>query len=218
MGNWRLMFFEDWEQLSKPTIRPATPSDVRTIARIHVDGWKSTYQSVLPENLLKDLKYADRERTWMRLIAGGDSGPYVLVAEHPGDGIVGFVAAGPERSDNPAYSTEIYAIYVDEPHQRTGIGRGLLQYVAQIMSENAQQGMLAWTFAMSPTNEFFRRLGAEQVSTRSRTFGETPIEEAAFGWSDIRRLLEDEPGRKSDPEEDKAESGSERRESETDQG
>jgi L-amino acid N-acyltransferase YncA len=188
------MIFDEWEQLTRPTIRPATPSDVRMIARIHVDGWKSTYQGVLPDDVLKKLKYADRERTWMRLVAGGDSGPYVLVAEHPAHGIVAFVAAGPERSDNPVYSTEVYSIYVAENHQRSGIGRSLLQYVAQIMSENGQQGMLAWAFADGPTNEFFTRLGAEVADARSRTFGEVSIAETAFGWPDIRRLLEDEPG------------------------
>ena len=184
------MFFDDWEQLTRPTIRPATPSDVRRIARIHVDGWKSTYKDILPADVLKKLKRSDREQTWMRLVAGGDSGPYVLVAEHPGDGIVGFVASGPERSDNTAYSAEVYAIYVVESHQRQGIGRSLLQYVAQIMSENAQQGLLLWAFRDSPTNEFFRRLGAVEVDTRTRRFGESPIQETAFGWPDIRRLLD----------------------------
>jgi L-amino acid N-acyltransferase YncA len=187
------MFFDDWEQLSKPTIRPATPSDVRAIARIHVDGWKSTYQDVLPADALDRLTYADRERTWMRLVAGGDSGPYVLVADHPERGIVAFVAAGPERSDNAVYSTEAYALYVAESHQRQGIGRALLQYVAQIMSENAQQGLLAWAFSESPTNAFFERLGAVQVTTRSREFGGSAIEETAFGWPDIRVLLEERP-------------------------
>jgi GNAT superfamily N-acetyltransferase len=208
-----LMFFDDWEQLSKPTIRPATPSDVQVIARIHVDGWRSTYQDVLSEKVLKGLKYADRERTWMRLIAGGDSGPYVLVADHPSDGIVGFVAAGPERSDNPAYAGEVYAIYVDKPHQRNGIGRSLIQYVAQIMSENAQQGLLLWTFSASPTNEFFTRLGAQEVVRRTRTFGEFPIEETAFGWPDLKRLLEEgyaaEDPRGAEPEEEHAASDEE---------
>ena len=191
------MFFDDWEQLSKPTIRPATPSDTRTIARIHVDGWRTTYQDVLPAEVLKSVSYADRERTWMRLIAGGDSGPYVLVAEHRGEGIVGFIAAGPERSDDNSYSTEVYAIYVDEPHQRTGIGRSLLQYVAQIMGENGQEGLLLWTFAGSPTNTFFEHLGARVVTTRRRTFGETPIEEVAYGWPNHRRLFQE--GSDDDP-------------------
>ncbi len=196
------MFFDDWEQLSSPTIRPATPSDVRTIARIHVDGWRATYQDVVPADLLKNLKRSERERTWMRLVAGGDSGPYVLVADHPRDGIVAFVAAGPERSDNPTYSSEVYAIYVDGKHQHSGIGRKLLQYVAQIMSENAQQGLLLWAFTESPTNDVFRRLGAEEVGKRTRTFSETEIEETAFGWPDIRRLLEEGPDDSEEPSEE----------------
>lgn len=200
------MIFDDWDQLATPGIRPATPSDVRTIARLHVDGWKSTYADVLPERVLKRLNYADRERTWMRLIAGGDSGPYVLVAEYPGEGIVGFIAAGPERSELPEYSTEAYALYVEKGYQQKGIGRALLQYVAQIMSENGQQGLLAWTFAESPTNGFFQQMGAEVVSSRTREFNETPIEETAYGWPDIRRLLEDEPEEFSDPDDDDSDS------------
>lgn len=203
------MYFDDWEQLSEPTIRPATPSDVRAIARIHVDGWKSTYQDILPAEVLDGLQHADRERTWMRLIAGGDSGPYVLVAEHPGDGVVGFIAAGPERSDNPDFAGEVYALYVHEAHQRNGIGQSLLQYVVQIMSENAQQGLLLWTFSGSPTNDFFRRLGAQEISSRTRNFGDTPIEENAFGWPDIRRLLNEpvdpDEAVEDEPEEEAAE-------------
>ncbi len=187
------MFFDDWEQLNKTTIRPATPSDSRTIARIHVRGWRRTYRDFLPEDLLKSIKRRDREQTWMHLIAGGDSGPYVLVAEHPSDGIVGFAAAGPERSDIPDYDGEIYAIYVDEPHQCTGIGTDLMRYVAQVMSENAQQGLLLWTFSQSPGNGFFERLGGQVVTTRTRSLGDVQVEETAYGWPDIRRLLDEEP-------------------------
>jgi ribosomal protein S18 acetylase RimI-like enzyme len=184
------MLFDDWKTLSSPVIRPATPSDVRTIARIHVAGWRSTYQSILPDDVLDNLSYAEHERLWMRLIAGGDSGPYVLVSEHPVGGVVGFIASGPERSDTPGYAGEVYALYVDEQYQHSGIGRSLLQYVAQIMSENAQQGLLLWAFAESPSNTMFQRLGAQEVARRTRTYSDTQIEEVALGWPDIRRLLD----------------------------
>jgi GNAT superfamily N-acetyltransferase len=196
------MLFDDWNTLSHPIIRPATPSDVRTVARIHADGWQATYQDILPDDVLNSISHAEYERLWMRLIAGGDSGPYVLVSEHPVDGIVAFIAAGPERNDIPGYAGEVYALYVDAPHQRSGIGRSLLQYVAQIMSENGQQGLLLWSFAQSPTNAMFERLGAENVSRRTRNYGEHQIEEIALGWPDIRRILiEDEGDTESQPQE-----------------
>lgn len=187
------MLFDDWDQLSTPTIRPATPSDVPTVARLHVDSWRSTCRGILPDDVLDGLSYADRERTWMQLIAGGDSGPYVYVAEHPRQGVIGFIAAGPERSEHLDYTGEVYALYVDQEHQGGGLGRTLLQYIAQVFAENAHRGLLIWSFTDSPSNGFFQHLGAEAVTTRSRRFGEATVEETAFGWADIGALLGDQP-------------------------
>jgi ribosomal protein S18 acetylase RimI-like enzyme len=183
------MIFDDWEQLSTPTIRPGTPSDVDDIARIHVRGWRREHRDLLPDSVRKGFRRPDSARIWMRLIAGGDSGPYVLVAEHPGDGIIGFIAAGPERSENPDFDGEVYSLYIDRQHQRSGVGRTLLQYVAQIMSENAQNGLLVWSSTESPSNEFFRRLGGQEIATRLRRIDGVEIEETAFGWPDLRVLL-----------------------------
>lgn len=196
------MFLDDWEQLDKVTIRPATPSDARPIARIHVDRWRSDYREILPKKVLKGVKYADRERQWMRLIAGGDSGPFVYVADHPRDGVVGFMAGTTEPSENPTYPGEVYVVYVADGYDLDDIGTTLVQLAARLMAENGLPGMLAWALADSPIDSFYRRLGAEPVSTRTREYGEATVEEIAFGWSDLPGFLGDRPEREPAPEQD----------------
>jgi GNAT superfamily N-acetyltransferase len=189
------MFFDDWEQLDRADIRPAIPSDVRAIARIHVDCWRSAYRGILPDEMLDNLSYTERERTWMRLIAGGDTGPFVYVAEHPRDGVVGFMAGNTEASDNPQYPGEVYVVYVDERHEQSDIGRSMMQLAARMMSENGLPGMLAWAIAGSPIEKFYQSLGGEPVSTRERTYGDTTVTEIAFGWSNLPEFLTESPER-----------------------
>ncbi|MEW6573376.1 MAG: GNAT family N-acetyltransferase [Bacillota bacterium] len=55
-----------------------------------------------------------------------NSAVFGFVAEPETGVIVGFAAAGPERTGNPDYKGEIYAAYVLKAHQRKGIGRALL--------------------------------------------------------------------------------------------
>jgi GNAT superfamily N-acetyltransferase len=197
------MFLDDWEQLDRADVRPATPSDVPSIARLHVDSWRSLYREVLPDPVLDNLSYADRERQWMRLIAGGDTGPFVYVADHPRDRVVGLMAGTTEPSSNPAYPGEVYVVYVDERYAESDIGRDMMQLAARMMSENGLPGMLAWAIAGSPIEEFYRSLHGQPVSTRNRSYGDATIEEIAFGWSDLVRFGESPT---SEPEADSAES------------
>ena len=40
-------------------IRPARPSDAKTIARIHVDGWRTAYAGFIPASFLDGMNYEE---------------------------------------------------------------------------------------------------------------------------------------------------------------
>lgn len=62
----------------------------------------------------------------------------MYVAEADGRGVVGFISGGPERTGDPAYAGEVYAVYILGQYQRQGIGR---QLVVTLVNQLLREGM-----------------------------------------------------------------------------
>jgi hypothetical protein len=45
-------------------LREARPADAAKIARVHVDGWRTTYRGIVPDDYLAALSYEAQERSW----------------------------------------------------------------------------------------------------------------------------------------------------------
>lgn len=86
-----------------PTIRQASPSDARAIARVHVDSWRWTYAGAIPAASLAALSVDERAEAWHAMLETKPRSVRIWVAEvspHDGGGggeIVGFAQAGPSR-------------------------------------------------------------------------------------------------------------------------
>src|SRR5581483_6414909 len=113
-----------------PTVRPAVPADAAAMARVHVDSWQTTYRGILPDAALDRLGYAEREQMWTRLLGRLGGAQCAYVAGDTADEIVGLASGGPERSNDPVYGGELYAIYLLQQHQCRGLGRLLAATVA----------------------------------------------------------------------------------------
>ena len=108
-------------------IREARAADAKAIGRVHVAGWQTAYQGIVPEAYLAGLNPEDRRAFWQRILAEPDSKSIVLVAEDPQGRIVGFASGGSERDHEVAeYDGELYAIYLYPDARRQGIGLSLL--------------------------------------------------------------------------------------------
>lgn len=178
------------------TARPASPGDAPAIARVHVDSWRSTYRGIVPDSVLISLDYESRADSWRRGIEDTTSSQVVFVAESPDGTITGFVAAGPERTgDYPAYTGEIYAIYVADDWHGHGLGRALLNRAVNTLREQGHTSMLIWALTENPACAFYRHLGGTPIATQHVTMGHKTLEETAFGWENIAVLAEaDQPG------------------------
>jgi GNAT superfamily N-acetyltransferase len=167
-------------------VRQAVCADAAGIARVHVDSWRTTYRGIVPQDYLDGLTYAERQARWERGLCMSDPEPCVYVAEDGNGQIVGFANGGPERSGDPVYRGEIYAIYILQPQQRQGLGRELVRKVVEALQKMGFQSMLVWVLADNPSRRFYEALGGEPVRTQEISIGGTPLEEVAYGWQALQ--------------------------------
>lgn len=171
------------------TIRQATLQDAPAIARVHVESWQSTYRGLIPDSYLDKLSTTARERMWTRILSATDDSSIVLVAVDESGEIVGFINGGPERDNDPIYTAELYAIYLLDSCHGHGTGRALTQALTAHLVQLGYTTMLVWVLADNPTAGFYQHLGAHYLRSKRDEIGGADLEEAAYGWSDIRDLL-----------------------------
>ncbi len=167
-------------------MRPATPDDAWSIARVHVAAWRDTYAGLLPAGLLAGLRAEDREPRW-RAVLRGDADPQEVAVWEAGGLVAGFACVGPSRDDRllgQELDGEVRAIYVLRAAQGAGGGRALLSWAASTLQARGHRGMGLWVLAGNrPARAFYERMGGRLV------VGETPCEvagvpttEVAYGW------------------------------------
>ncbi len=172
------------------TVRKAAPPDARSIARIYVDSWRSTYAGLLPDKLLLGLDADDRERRWWHHALARRHGRHaVFVAEAPSDGIVGFVSGGPARNRRFDYDGEVYALYVRDEHHGIGLGKLLFTTMAAHLVHTRRSSLMVWVLDGNPSRFFYEALGGKRIAHRHGTLGGAPIEEIAYAWEDARALV-----------------------------
>jgi ribosomal protein S18 acetylase RimI-like enzyme len=170
------------------TIRPAKVEDALGIAQVHVDSWRTTYTGIMPDELLASQSVERREAIWRSMLSNSASQTFMFVAEAD-DKVVGFAAAGRERGEHPVYKGELYAIYLLVDYQGQGIGRALVTEVVGKLIERGFTTMLIWVAVGNPAVRFYEALGGHPVGSKSESFGDVMIEEIAYGYDDIRKMI-----------------------------
>jgi ribosomal protein S18 acetylase RimI-like enzyme len=178
-------------------IREAVPEDAGAIARVHVDSWRTTYRGILSDRLLDGLSYEVRERNWHAALTQQPARNFLYVAEEEGETVIGFVAAGKEREGRANYEGEVYAIYILREFCGQGVGRELMQHSAERLLAEGMRSMLLWVAAQNPSRGFYERLGGMPLVEKQITLDGDRLIEMAYGWPDLRALLE--PARGGNP-------------------
>lgn len=170
-------------------VRPARLNDVRAIARIHVDSWRTSYAGIVPEDFLAGLRYESREAMWQRNLENPDWRSTLYVAEDVPGQVVGFACAGPEREGDPHYTGEVFAIYLLHTAQGKGMGRALMQAAAQWLLAHGYPALLVWVLAANDrARGFYEALGGQYVREKDIDIGGARLLEIAYGWHDIGQL------------------------------
>ena len=178
------------EEVMSFRVRAATLEDASSIARIHVDSWRSTYAGIVPAEYLARLSYRNRESLWKEHLTTDRPGASYFVAYAGAGDIVGFASAGPEREGDSAYRGELYAIYLLEEYQRMGIGRRLFSCVTRRLLSDGFDSMLLWVLEDNhPACRFYESLGGERVNRKTITIGGADLVEVSYGWREIDGLV-----------------------------
>jgi ribosomal protein S18 acetylase RimI-like enzyme len=164
-------------------IRKALAGDGSAIARVSVDSWRSTYRGMIPDDFLDAISYQQRQEFWQEKLAEDTCFAFVCVNET--NEIVGFVAGGQEREEDPFYRGEIYAVYLLHSYQRKGWGRDLILLAAEELARRDYPNMAIWTLMDNPACQFYEALGGIRIGRRSITVGATPLIEVGYGWNDL---------------------------------
>jgi GNAT superfamily N-acetyltransferase len=171
-------------------IRKAGPADVSGIARVHADGWRSTYASFVPQAAIDARSYEAMHAAWVRRLDAAQSDACVRVADDLADGIIGLASGGPRRNGPTTYAAELYAIDILHAHQRRGLGRRLFCAVARGLADWGLRSMLVWVFRDNPACRFYATLGGQPVDSKEVAISGVRLVETCYGWADITVLTD----------------------------
>lgn len=171
-------------------VRRGRGEDAASIARVHVDSWRSTYAGMLPEDMLIKLSSADHEARWWRHVLGRfRRRHYVYVAVEENEGVIGFISGGPARDSGLDPEAEVYALYLlDEFHGR-GIGRALFLRLAAQLNRACGPSLVVWVLSENPSRFFYEAMGGRPIGRRTERMGGVQIQETAYGWADMAELV-----------------------------
>lgn len=165
-------------------VREATELDVRSIARVHVDTWRTTYKGIVSDKFLNDLSYNKREEMWSKFIQdSAKNKKYIFVAEDENHGIIGFATGGIERESDNRSLGELYAIYILKNYQNKGIGKLLFNTVKGKLEELKFRAMLIWVLeSNNQACRFYEAMGGKKLKEQDIIIGGDTLREIAYKW------------------------------------
>jgi GNAT superfamily N-acetyltransferase len=168
------------------TIRKADIEDAAAIAHVHLESWKTTYAGIVSDAFLASLNKEDRTHSWQEQILAGNISIFVAEDEKA---IFGFAAVGKIREKLDDYDAELYAIYLLRERQGQGVGRTLVLTSASALRVKGFMSMIVWVLEQNPSVSFYERLGAVQIARKVINIGGANLQELAFGWLSLDRLI-----------------------------
>mgnify|MGYP003985154061 FL=1 len=139
----------------KYNIRKANLSDVKAIAKVHIAVWKTTYQSIIPQDFLDNLSTKRSENNWRKTINNKDFINFIIEDEN--SKIVGFISGGANREKEllPEYDGELMAIYIFKEYQQKGLGSKLFTTFKQELLKRNFTNMVIWVLRDNNSKYFY---------------------------------------------------------------
>lgn len=169
-------------------IRRAAPRDAEAIARVRIDGWRTSYRGLIPSAYLDGMQVDASTALWDKILSAGPNPASVFVASH-GDEVIGFAAGSVLAEPKFGLNAELTAVYLRREFQRVGLGRRLIAAVVDAQRALGADGMIVWVIAANkPARAFYEALGAELLVEQAFQWDGMDLLEAAYGWRDLTAL------------------------------
>lgn len=169
-------------------IRRAAPRDAEAIARVRIDGWRTSYRGLVPNAYLDGMQVDASTALWDKILTAGPNPASVFVATH-GDEVIGFAAGNMLAEPKFGLNAELTAVYLRREFQRVGLGRRLIAAVVDAQRALGATGMIVWVIAGNkPARAFYEALGAELLIEQAFQWDGMDLLEAGYGWHDLIAL------------------------------
>ncbi len=172
-------------------IREPKMADCRSIAEVHINTWKISYQGLIPQEKLNSLDIEKSTKNWERRVDLGLKQEMFNLVALVDDRIVGFCSGGINNDQHllKKYRGEISALYILKEFQQKGIGRSLLHSFCDVLRVNHIHSMLLWSLKDNIfARIFYEQLGGELVSRKSIEIVNKELNCVAYGWSSLEEL------------------------------
>ena len=161
-------------------IRAAMLADAYGIAQVHIASWQTTYAGLMPPEAIASRTLEDREAQWESSISRADPHQLILIAVD-GTKIVGFIHAGPERSGDPHYTSEIYSFYLLKEVQGQGLGTVLLTQAFEFLQAHHKTALI-WVLENNPAERFYAARGGRRDRIKTVEFAGYTFQDIGYGW------------------------------------
>lgn len=185
---FRLLRTHKYDLMVDALIRPALPSDVPTIAEVHVRSWRVAYRGLMPDDFLAALDVPRRAAWWAQVVV--DPNVSVLVSTLSGS-VIGFCSFLACRDEDAAPRTcEIATLYLEPSQWRSGFGSALVDRAVDLARIRGFLELSLWVLATNvPARSFYESRGfrADGKSQTHSRLG-TPLHEVRYcrplaGWA-----------------------------------
>lgn len=118
-------------------LRAAKLQDAAGLARVQVDGWKTAYRGIFPDELLDGFTVEKRTQVFTKRLGHPDyPSDREWLCERDGE-TIGWLSWMPSRDDDadPRVVAEVAAIYVHPSAWELGVGALLLEHIHEHISK-----------------------------------------------------------------------------------
>ncbi|MCZ2831051.1 GNAT family N-acetyltransferase [Modestobacter sp. VKM Ac-2986] len=121
------------------SVRPATPDDAASIARVQLVTWRTAFGDLLPADVLDAWDDAATTETWRRAITAPPSPDHAVLVAVDAGAVVGFAATAPDGQ-----AREVTVLLVEPRWGRRGHGSRLLAAVADLAQAAGVPTLTSW--------------------------------------------------------------------------
>ena len=170
------------------TIRQAVLDDADAIGSIWLEAFRVGYRGIVPDEAIARRTDEAAETYWRTVLSDPERASFVVVAEAPGDGVVGFAQAGPCEPEEPGYDQELWKLYIRETHHRRGIGRLLMAAMAERLAGRGMSSMMLRALVGNQARGFYERMGGQFLRTEPYEILGAQVPSDLYGWPDLLLL------------------------------